>query len=410
MTDSDRLPSKEDDHRLRFSFPPAALRQFATAKSSATGIPMNSKARRILNASSVLAILLLWFTADSGGRLLTTIDSLCFSPDGASLIVSRLDGRDAEAPLRHCFANLARTITELDVSTGDREHVIRSDFDPGPCGVAPGRWGIGRICCLAGFSDGQMLCTTFGGGKVLTSGFSLSEAPTHSVLHLVRSPTGRYVAACGENQISLFDLTQKRIVKRIVVWERPFLRTPLAAFSTDEARLFYAGATSVGVLDLQTHKQQKISIALGDAPITSFAVAKDDSLIVCNEHWARRFDTNGKLLAELSDKGARLCAISADGAFFAVASDDCIATFDLGSSVPQHCHSCQFCTALACSTDGSMLAFASRDDAVHLLDARTGRVRWAKSVPGRNRWNRSLPILLFGVWCLVLILSRRSRR
>lgn len=368
---------------------------------------------KVLQTLSLLAILLLYIWADSGGRRLTLIDSLCFTPDGSTLIVSRLDGGDAEVPLRHCFANLSRTISEISGSSGETVQLLHSDFKPGSRGVAKCYWEIGLVRSVPGSPDSQRIYTTFGGGGLTATGvplnFDLSDLQ-HNVLHIVRSPNGRYIAACGENRISVIDFRKKQIVCQFVAWDLPFLSSPLAAFNSDESLLVSAGVDSICVLDLQSMQNRTLNLRLDGARVRAIALAGDNSVIVCTNHYARRYDFDGNRIAELMSNDTRLCAMSSDGENFVIADDKDVAVFDLENSVPRLRRQCKHCTALAVTSDGTSVAFSSVDDGrVQMLKVATGEIQWTNSVPGRSHWNRSLPLWLFAAWCVASYLGRRSR-
>lgn len=366
---------------------------------------------KILQTLSLLAILLLYLWADSGGRRLTLIDSLCFTPDGSTLIVSRLDGRDAEVPLSHCFANLSRTVSEISGATGETIKLLHSDFKPGSCGVAKCHWDIGLVRTVPGTSYSQRIYTTFGGGDLTATGvpFTLDLSDLqHNVLHIVRSPQGRYVAACGENRVSVIDFQQKQIVCQLVAWDLPFLNAPLAAFNPDESLLVSAGVNSICVLDLQSMQNHTLNLPLDGARVRAIALAGDNSVIVCTNHYARRYDFDGNRIAELMSNDTGLCAMSSDGENFVIADDKDVAVFDLKNSVPQLRRQFKHCTALAIAPDGTSVAFSSVG-CVHMMNVATGKNHWTTSVPGRNHWNRSLPLWLFSGWCVASYLGRRFR-
>lgn len=340
------------------------------------------------------------------------IEGLSFAPGDSRILVTRLTGRDARTPFKLYKADVARTISWLDASTGDKRGILLQDFKPGNCGPAFQFWRVGRTSALCSPSSNQVSMSAFGGGDVaciLGIGESKGVPLQHPALNIAYSKSGRFLAASGRDGVTVIDTHDNSTAMLFQASDLSFLGASLMSFTNDDTRIVVAGNYGVHLWEIATTTQRSTVFAASEPTTNAVAVLSDDNVIVSSDEWVRRYDLNGQLVATLAENGGYLCSASRDGTRLAVATDGQLTIYDLRSnktlrSLPSH-----GTTALALTSDGDALAVGDYHGCVALIDTATGARRWYAEPPGRYRWPWTIPAAFLVAWAYaVRRLSRRT--
>lgn len=360
-----------------------------------------------------VAIMLAFSQAEGWGIRYTMIETLSFSSDGSRIAVTKLAARNAETPLKHYKANISRTVCWLNISDGQSGRIVHQDFKPGNSGPAFKLWWLGRTSVLSNPSNDQLAMSSFGGGDVVT-GIGTSR-PTELPLHyeacnIAYSKSGRFLAASGMYQVTVFDSRDNTVVMEIQSEDLAFLGSSLMAFTDDDTRIVVAGFSGIHVWEIAGSKQISTVIQGEEPSVEAIAVAPDDTLIVCSHDWIRRYDLAGRLVATIASRGARLCCVAPNGTSLAAYGDSGVAIYDLILNKSTRTFSNDGATALSLTSDGRMMAVGDFNGDVSLIETKTGRTRWRVNPPARYRWPWTLPAACLGGWAYVAWrLSRRDR-
>src|SRR5262249_32773750 len=151
-----------------------------------------------------------------------------------------------------------------------------------------------------------------------------------------------------------------------------FLNAALMAFTDDGSRIFLANSSGLHLWS--TAASNKVStIVDGNQPwINAISLAPNDTVIVCSDHWVRRYGSDGGMVASLAEKRGRLCCVSADGATAVVAGQGDLTIFDLTTNELRRSLLFEGVTALGLSTNGDRLAVGNSEGRVALIDTMTG--------------------------------------
>jgi WD40 repeat protein len=362
---------------------------------------------------ALIAIALAFTQTEGCGRRFAMIESISFSSDDSRIVVTKLNARDARTPMKIYKANVSRTVSWLDVSTGKTGGVIHQDFKAGNCGPAFRLWRVGRISALCNPSNDHVAMSAFGGGDI-TRYFDVAKPKVVSLKHpafnLTYSRSGRFLAASGNCELTVLDTENDTVVMRIQANDDPFLGASLMSFTNDDTGIILAGDSGVHAWDIAAATQRSTVIQGREPWIRAIAVAPDDTLVVCSDECVRRYDIGGKAVATLADKGAYLCSIAGDGKRLAVAHDGHVTIYNLDANTALDSLPLGGTTALALSSNGNELAVGDYNGRVKLIDRGTGAQRWSSNPPGRHRWPWTLPGVFLVAWIYVAWrLSRRQK-
>ena len=167
----------------------------------------------------------------------------------------------------------------------------------------------------------------------------VATIPTGNMPHGLRlSPDGRaiYVANVNDNSISVIDITQSKEVTRIPVGKAPVQ----VGFTPDGRRVYVSlrDENSVAVIDVGQRKKIA-TVAVGRNPIQVFATPDGRYVYVANQGTEANPDNtvsviqtaNNRVVATIkTGKGAHGVVVSDDGrqAFIANIADDTVSTID----------------------------------------------------------------------------------
>jgi len=369
---------------------------------------------KTLMGATLVAILLSFTQTEGCGRRVVMIESLSFSSDDTLLLVAKLNARDAETPMKVYIADVSRTISWLEASTGAARELLHQDLRAGNCGPAFELWRGGRTSVICNPSNDHVYMTEFGGGDFI---LELSDGQSHATpiprwaCNIACSNSGRLLAASGRDEVSVLEPSKGRIVMQIPMDCLPFLSASLMSFSLDETRLLIAGGTTLNVWDIATSKMIS-TVAVDREARTNGIVAIDgDHVIVCSDYAVRRFDFAGRMAADLANKRGGRCAVSRRGGVLAVTHDDEVSIYDLETNDLTRTLSIKYASALALSSKGDSLAIGDGSGSVTLLDLTNGKQVWKTSPPGRYRWPSTLPAVSLFVWvCLAWLMARNRSR
>lgn len=368
---------------------------------------------QLLMGTALIATLLGFVQTEGCGTRRTMIESLSFVSDDSRIVVSKLACRDARIPFKCYKADVSRTISWLD-ACGEDHGIIQQDFKPGNCGPAFHLWWVGRTSVVPHPSNGHVAICTFGGGDVtckLDNGKSAAMPLQHPVSNISYSPSGRFFAGSGMDEVIVLDTQDNTIALRVQTFGLPFLSASLMAFTTDETDIVVADSSGVLVWDIVTSTRVSTVIRGGEPRINAIAVAPDNTLIACSDDWVRRYDFAGQVVAAIADHGAHSCCVSTDGNRLAVCGEGQLTVYDLVSNNVLRSLPFQGVTALAISSSGDELAVGDCKGCVTLIDTATGARQWCSNPPSRHRWPWTFPAAFLGGWviCVAWQLSRRRR-
>jgi hypothetical protein len=370
---------------------------------------------QLLLGISLVAILFGFTQSEGCGNRYAMIETLSFSSDDTRLLATKLTARDAQTPLKFYKADVSRTISWFNASTGASQGIVHQDLRRGNCGPAFGLWWIGRKSAICQPSNDGVTMSAFGGGDV-TIGVG-THAPKvvplkHEAYNIAVSKTGRFMAASGFDQVTVVDTQREAAPMEIQTRDAPFLHASRLAFSNDETRLIVVGDTRMNIWDIPSAKRVGRAIQTDQADINSICAAPDDTIIVCSENWVRRYTFDGQIVATLGDSGAYQCCISGDGTTLAVGGLGRIKIYEVKSNALRKTIPFGIATALALSRDGRRCAAGGSDgviiDRVILADTASGNRLWYANPPGRYQPPWTLPATFLVGWLYFAVRSLRA--
>ena len=360
-----------------------------------------------------IAIIAVFTQTQGCGTHYAMIEAISFSSDDSRITVATLNGRDARTPGKLYMADLSRTISWLNVSTGHDCRIVHEDFSAGNRGPAFRFWRLGRTSALCNPSTDHIAMSAFGGGDVTLdadSGKPVVIALRRPAFNIAYSKSGRYLAASGMDELTVLDTYTGAVAMQVETRDEPFLSASQMSFSDCGTHVVVAGSWGVHVWDVPTSTRLS---AIFDGPeprVNDISVAPDDTVIVCSDDWIRRYTFAGELLTTLGHTGAYLCCVSADGQTLAVGSEGQLATYDVGHSRLIRTLPFDGATALAVSSDGNHIAVGDYRGNVTLVDVKTGKRQWIAHLPSRYRWPWTWPAAFLVGWvCVAWRLWRRSK-
>src|SRR6185437_10449374 len=176
--------------------------------------------------TALIAIGLASVQAEGCGRRFTMIEGLSFASGDSGILVTKLTGRDARTPFKFYKADIARTISWLEVSAGDKRGIIHQDFKPGNCGPAFHLWRAGRTTALCSPSGDQVSMSAFGGGDVTCNVGSRKSKVIpiqHRALNIAYSKSGRFLTASGRDGVTVIDTQDDAAAMQVQASGLPFL-------------------------------------------------------------------------------------------------------------------------------------------------------------------------------------------
>lgn len=352
-----------------------------------------------------------FFTQTEGcGTRYKMIESLSFSHDDSAIAVSKLNARDARTPSKCYKANVSRTVSLLDVSTGNSRGPIHQDFEAGNCGPAFVVWRMGRTSVLFNPANDHLAMSAFGGGHV-TRNVGTAETTVlpfeYPIYNIAYSKSGRFLAASGRDHVSVLDTQNDTAVMQVEASGDGFLDASLMAFSNDDRQIYVAGMLGVDAWDIATSTHHSTVFKVTEHSIQAIATAPDDTLVVCTDDWIRRYELTGQVVATLSDSETCVCSVGGNGNRLAVSTPGEVTIYDLRSDSIAHSLPFRGATAVALSSTGDQLAVGDFRGRVTLIDTETGEHRWNSDPPGRYRFPWTVPAVF--LFCWIYVAWRLSR-
>ncbi len=391
--------------------------------------------------AALAPILWMLLHAEGCGRQYEFVESVSFSPDGSRILVTNLTAKDANASGKIYKANVARTISLIDVTTRRTERV-HEDFRPGNCGPALHLFRPRRMTAAYNSADDSIVIQEFGGGAIELHPTDRSSAVqtvnlNHDSLNIALSKSGNLLAASYTPDLSVWDTMRKRL--RFHVRERGVhdIRASVVAFSPDESLLatldeYYVQVDGsplplTGAWAARTVSRVNVRDTKNGSNTVTFDVADydraydidffpDNTLLICSDKWVRRYDLSGNVLQTVADaQDVRVGSVSDDGRFVAVAVLDeaktrSVRIFDLCErtelTIPRQGNT----WALAFSPDGRDIVHAGSGGIVTSTQVSSGKQNWSIQAPGRRRGSPLIPAVALVLWCLVAlaVMHRRS--
>lgn len=359
---------------------------------------------QLLMGTALVAIILAFSQTEGCGRRYTMIESLSFSPDGSRLAVTKLNARDAGTHGKLYKADISRTISWVESSTGRDQGLIHQDFESGNSGPAFHYWRMGRTSAVCSPSKESIAMTEFGGGKVTRAaraGHRTVVPIGHRSNNLAFSPTGRFLAVSGGQELTVFDLQEDSEVMRIPASGVAFLGASQMTFTTDESGIVVADEPAVTVWDLATSTKRSTVVQGTKAWINAITVTPDNTLIICSDEWVRQYESDGSFMDSISLRGASLCSLADDSNRLATYDDDTLTIYDLDSNKALNRVFFEGATALAFSSSGNRLAVGDYYGQVTMFDKTAKVKRWKSNPRGRNRWPWTLPAAFLIAWAII---------
>ena len=347
-----------------------------------------SKFTNFVMILTLIATCLVFTQIEGCGRRETMIETLSFSSDDSRICVTKLNAQDAQTPMKHYKQNVSRTISWLNAADAKSGGILHQDFKPGNCGPAFGLWWVGRTSVVCNPANGQLAAADFGGGDfTIDVGAERPVVVTlkQPVSNLAFSKSGRFLAASGISEITVWDNKINAAAMRVDQDNFGFLNAALMAFTDDDTRIVAAGFQGVHVWDIATAMKVSTIIHGSKPSVSAIVVAPDDTLVVCSSQGVQRYDFAGNVVKSFSGRIGCLCAISATGQHLAVGGHDEITVFDLLSNEAVRTIPYEGATALALSSHGDELAVGNSEGRVTLIDTLTGHRRWDNSPAARYR-------------------------
>jgi WD40 repeat protein len=370
---------------------------------------MRFSIKQLMMAVALIAILLVFWRTEGCGTRSSAIESLSFSPDGARLLVSRIDARDARRPGKAYLADVARTVSILDAIAGDVSFVLCQDVRKGNQGPAFRFWRFGATTASAHFdsSGTRIVVQEFGGGRVSLYSADRSGPPRVLVgagadsLRLAVSQSAPLVAVCAGGHVAVVDLEDDRVLCRITpAWPAYFV---FASFSPDGTLLAASSGMGVDAWDARTgaHLHQVIAENV-EPPELAIAFRDADTILVGSGAGLAEYTLAGqsRVLPPYADACAGI-AVSRDGGRVAAARYDDVDIYGEKRDAIVRIPTPQTATAIALSPDGTWLAIGDSTGRVALYDAVSGRQSWTVSAPGRYRPPWTAPAAALVVWMLI---------
>lgn len=352
-------------------------------------------------ATALVAVLLLLTQTEGCGSPYATVETVSFSSDGSKIVAAKLTGRDAQVPAKRYVSDMVRTISTVNALNGNSLGTLYQDFSPDIFGTASCFWMSGRNSVCWDPTSNEALFYSTRNGVTRTDGITVPlQHPSKNVLI---SSSGRYLAASGGSEITVFDCQTTSIAMQCQAADSPFLDASHLAFSEDETQLFSGGWNGVKIWEISTGANSSTVLERGEGWGTSFVAAPNSTLIVCSSNGIYRYDHSANKIASLDDAIGNICCISADGRSLAVATDSGCIVYDLTSNSRLDKITASGATALSLSPNGNNLAVGDSGGHLTLFDTTTGKLLWRIAPSGQHRLPWGIPAILLVAWVLVAV-------
>jgi len=377
---------------------------------------------QLLMGMALIAIGLVLMRSERLGDRHVLIESLSFSPDGSSLLVSKLTCRDARVPLKRYKTDVKRTLSILGKDGAISAHAILRKMQIAEGKYQTRAWQKGRQS-VVNLPNGHVAVGSFNSTSLAIADSEksnevyLSEL-THSTNSLAVSKSGRLVACGGGDCFTVVD-TQKRIT--LLSGRMPnilFVWSPAIAFSEDESALFVADNYGVDRWDIANGERSRIplqSIAQrgqqgnGEDSINAIATGPSNTLVVCASNWVRLYDLDGNIVSPLLPNGCSLCSSTSGGKELIFANYDFVYCVSLNDPTAHNKIPIDSISALAISPDGTKVAVGDYNGLVSLYDFETGVQKWKVQPPGSHGLTWPIPFACLLLWCMIAFwMFRRS--
>ncbi len=379
---------------------------------------------QLLMVTWLIAIFMAMATWEGCGTWYQKVSDLAFSPDGKHLVVVHYVARDANVPFKVCLADISRTISILDVTSGRTERVIEQVKRPGDAGAAFQLYEFVQKNVAYGPGGKVLLVQGLGGGMVrnydLGSGQwqgTLKVFAAEPPLFFAVSPDGNHGAASTMTGLISWDLSagQAKILDNTApsggYWGGP----PLIAISPDGGLIAVAATAAVdlrsgvdgafvtppqgptsgaGIRAIAFSPDGRLlAVGGGGLSVYDMKTLRPRPINIREEVWKIAFSPDSKTLAANDGAGADL---------FDVASGHWIDRLECAGRV----------TSLEYSPKGALLAIGDSAGRVSVWNPVTGDLVWtvrAPGPPGASWVHFAVALAIWAVVCYAIWKRRRKR-
>lgn len=345
--------------------------------------------RRWLLGLSLIAILsgvvlVPWLMSDDRPKRSEFIASLSFSSDNSRIAVAKLSW--TYSGWKHYPADIARTISWLNVDDGRNHKILRQDSKLGEHGPAWHLLSAELTHALCNPSRDQLVTTWFESGQLAIRDGSrepIAVPAQHPAHTLSFSRSGRLLATRGGKDLTVFDLVKGSVSNRLTltgddVWNI----FESLAFNHDENRVVLGSEVGILAWDFMKSREAVPLIERDkNSSRVKFAIAPDDTLIICSNPMVTRRDMAGSTIASLADEDGTP-SISTNGEKLVVFNLMGYSVYDLATNSRILKASHEGLATAALSADGSVLAVGDVKGKVALMETKTGKRRWQSNPPG----------------------------
>lgn len=361
-------------------------------------------------AVTLIAIVLLFLQTEGCGAHFSVVESIVYTSDGKCLAVSKLDARDTKISSAEHRHTLARTLSWLDAETGDTLTVIDQKVVTDRMGAAHDLWKTARPALIWN-TDQQRLLAGVSGEHQITSYPAYNEHPAQSevisfsypVDAFALSKSNRRLAAEGWNKLTILDTDTKQIVTEENLTQLLFGADEIA-FLKQDAQIAMVSHGDIVIWDPFYYHAPIATLPFRDS-LSAVQAASDDTLLICSEDWARRYDLTGKVLCTF--QGAKDCEVacySPNEMHVALASPGRVDLYQTDFGKRINSFQLPGVRSLAISPDGRRLATGDRHGQLTLVDLTTGQIQWSIAPPGHFRWPWTIPLGFLLAWLLAVVL------
>ena len=236
------------------------------------------------------------------------------------------------------------------------------------------------------------------------------ESVDHDQEKLICSADGTRIASSEREFVKVVDVDRDVIVSVIA---HPYAGMPWLSveetFSPNGT--FFAGIEDRGIVVWNCNDGKERLVINGkydDVRLVTFGGNND--LWLCTDRNIRRFEITGKELHSFAVEDCRCVSASADGQFFAVATNEVVRVFEVTTGDPIYEFDIPLVASLTFSPDSTQLVVGDCMGYVSAYHSANGQPMWAVKPPGCERWSIYLPTFLFVIWVLVLLTSLLNLR
>jgi WD40 repeat protein len=372
---------------------------------------------QMLMGVGLIAIVLSLFRSEGCGRREMVIESVSFSPDGARLLVSRMDSRRTGVVDNQYVSNQARTISVLDAASGDATIILRQDVRLRGREPPLGQWNSGRASAYFSVSAASIIVHDLSNNAIYIypedgrGPHRLLSGADQPVLSSVVSRSAPLLAVIDRGGLTIVDLAIDSRIRRIPANSMAYFGA-IGAFSWDDAKIVTAGDSRVNVWDVASGRLFSEFAPEGSRQgENEVALLPDDTLLVASGRGLWRYDLSGNALdvPRLSDSCYGL-SVSRNGARLASLRAAAVDVFDIATWSLLCVQKVTGASSTALSPDGERLAVGDLGGRVTLVDAASGRQLWSVSAPGWGRPNWTTPALLLIAWVIAAGWLARRRK